>query len=72
MEIPANIEKKCEVWGKQAILQNLQAIHIGYGTDENFVMPMGISMVSVLENNPSTPIVFHVMTEGLGEKAGNR
>ncbi|WP_416181542.1 glycosyltransferase family 8 protein [Acidaminococcus timonensis] len=50
-------------------MQNLQAIHIGYGTDENFVMPMGISMVSVLENNPSTPIVFHVMTEGLGEKS---
>jgi lipopolysaccharide biosynthesis glycosyltransferase len=69
MEIPANIEKKCEVWGNQAILQNLQAIHIGYGTDENFVMPMGISMVSVLENNPSTPIVFHVMTEGISERS---
>lgn len=69
MEIPANIEKQCEVLGNRAILQDPQAIHIGYGTDENFVMPMGVSMVSVLENNPSTPIVFHIMTEGISENS---
>lgn len=69
MEIPANIEKHCEVLGNETFLQNPQAIHIGYGSDENFVMPMGVSMVSVLENNPAEPVVFHVMTEGLSEKS---
>lgn len=69
MEIPANIEKQCAVLGNRAVLQAPRAVHIGYGTDENFVMPMGVSMVSVLENNPEVPVVFHVMTEGLSEKS---
>lgn len=69
MDIPAQIEKNCLQMGNPTVLKNSQAIHIGYGTDENFVMPMGVSMVSVLENNPSTPIVFHVMTEGLSENS---
>ncbi|WP_432642290.1 glycosyltransferase family 8 protein [Acidaminococcus sp.] len=69
MEIPAKLEKKYVLLGNQAILQDNQAIHIGYGTDENFVMPMGVSIVSVLENNPAYSFIFHVMTEGLSEKS---
>lgn len=42
-----------------------EAIHIAYGIDNAFVEPMGVAMVSVLENNPAENIVFHVLTESI-------
>lgn len=46
--------------------------HIAYGIDANFVRPMGVAMTSIVENNQTAEIVFHVLTEGLdvvGKKA---
>ena len=71
MKIPAAIEKSCISIGNQDILSNPNTFHIGYGTDENFVMPMGVSMVSILENNKKMPVAFHVLTEHISEKSQN-
>lgn len=42
-------------------------VHIGYGIDENFVMPMGVSCISIVENNRNLSFVFHILTEGISE-----
>lgn len=33
-------------------------------TDKGFVMPTGVMMISVCENNPETDIVFHIIVDG--------
>ncbi len=43
------------------------AIHAGYGVDRNFLMPAGVSMVSLLESNPGQAFVFHVMIPSMDE-----
>lgn len=72
MKIPSDIEKKRILLGNKSIADNEAAFHIGYGTDENFVMPMGISIVSVLENNQTKPVAFHVLTEHISEESKNK
>lgn len=49
-------------------MKNLNAMNIAYGVDDNFVMPMGVSMISILENNKTETIVFHVLAETLNDK----
>lgn len=66
---PMGINKKCLTFGHSGIIANAESVHIGYGTDDNFVMPMGVSIISVLENNPDLDFVFHVLTEGISEKS---
>ena len=51
MKITGKIETQRIEFGNPDVFSNPKAAHIGYGTDENFVMPMGVSMISVLENN---------------------
>lgn len=43
---------------------------IVYCLDDNFVMPCGVLLLSVCENNKAEDIVFHIITEGL--RADNR
>ena len=69
MKITGKIETQRIEFGNQDVFSNPKAAHIGYGTDENFVMPMGVSMISVLENNLQEPIAFHVLTEGISAKS---
>lgn len=38
-------------------------IDIAVCTDERFVMPTGVMMLSVCENNPETDIVFHIIVD---------
>lgn len=40
-------------------------LHIAYGIDNKFVMPMGVAILSILENNKNEDFVFHVLTEDL-------
>ena len=43
------------------------AIKIAYGIDTNFVHPLGVSMTSIVQNNPNAPIVFHVFSDYIDE-----
>lgn len=38
-------------------------------SDNNYVMPCGVTMVSVLENNKNRPITFHIIGMGLKEES---
>ena len=69
MKITGKIETQRIEFGNPDVFSNPKAAHMGYGTDENFVMPMGVSMISVLENNLQEPIAFHVLTEGISAKS---
>lgn len=40
-------------------------INIAYGIDNNFVRPLGVSMTSIVNNNPSSNIIFHIFTDYL-------
>ena len=42
-----------------------KSINIAYGIDNNFVRPLGISMTSIINNNPSNNIIFHIFTDYL-------
>lgn len=43
-------------------------INIGYGIDENFIRPMGVSMTSIVKNNISQKFIFHIFMEKISEK----
>lgn len=45
------------------------SINIAYGIDNNFVRPLGISMTSIINNNPSNNIIFHIFTDYLDANA---
>lgn len=42
--------------------------HIAYNVDESFVVTMGTSIISILDNNPHVKIIFHIFTDGMSEK----
>ena len=46
-------------------------IHIVCGIDDKFVMPCGVLMSSVFENNKNEQIEFHVITAGLKNESTN-
>ncbi|WP_196594375.1 glycosyltransferase family 8 protein [Pectinatus sottacetonis] len=48
------------------------SINIGYGIDNNFVRPMGISMTSIINNNPHEKITFHVFIDFIDEENKNK
>lgn len=52
-----------------AAAQQNASLHIAYGIDDNFVMPMGIAILSIIENNRQENFVFHVLTEELSENS---
>lgn len=46
-------------------------INIAYGIDNNFVRPMGVSMTSIVNNNPHLNIIFHVFADFIDNNALN-
>lgn len=44
------------------------ALHIGYGVDNNYVRCMGTSMASICENNKDEYLVFHILAGKLREE----
>lgn len=71
-DFPDNIVIKQQVLscteGKNDLVEYKDEIHIAYGIDDKFAMPMGIAIISILENNKQENIVFHVLTESLCEE----
>lgn len=43
--------------------------HICYNVNESFMRPMGVSIVSVLENNPELAVTAHIFTDGCSEES---
>lgn len=58
-----NIEKDKIVIGNDYIGDQADICNIGYGVDENYIPPMGISMVSIMENNAMIFFIFHILME---------
>lgn len=59
------IVKETIILNKKILNKSNKAIHIAYGIDNNFVRPLGISMTSVVNNNPSANIIFHIFSDYL-------
>ena len=38
--------------------------HVCYNVNNPYIHIMGVSMISVLENNPDQEIIFHIFTDG--------
>jgi len=47
-------------------------LHIAFGIDANFAIGMGVCMTSIILNNPSEKINFHVFTDGIHQEDINR
>lgn len=47
-------------------------IHIGLCADENFAMPFGVCLTSILESNRNEPLTVHVITQGFSDKTLSR
>lgn len=71
MALDHSLRKKlvlnCTSMSVELLLKSKDTMHIAYGIDENFIHPMGVSMTSIVDNNPERNIVFHVMIENLPE-----
>lgn len=62
MDLFKNIVKEKFCFSGEQI-EEQQAMHIVFGTDKNFVRPMGISLTSVLLHNLEEKLVFHIFTD---------
>jgi len=40
-----------------------ESINIGYGIDNNFIRPLGVSMTSIVKNNLNLNIIFHIFID---------
>lgn len=40
-----------------------ESINIGYGVDNNFIRPLGVSMTSVVKNNVNINVIFHIFID---------
>nr|WP_233594406.1 glycosyltransferase [Citrobacter koseri] len=52
--------------------QKSKKLNIAYGVDRNFLFGSGISMTSVLVNNPDIDIHFYVVTDYVDDEPGKR
>ena len=48
--------------------QITEGYHIAYCFDDNYAMPAGLSLMSVIENNPNIAINFHLFTNNLSKQ----
>lgn len=46
-------------------IEKLKHINIAYGVDINFLMPMGVSITSVVNHNKKTNFIFYVLTDNI-------
>lgn len=56
----------------QQSVDNQAPFHIAFCIDERFFMPMGVTITSIIKNNPDQHFVFHVFTFDLSEDQINR
>lgn len=50
---------------EENLINRNDQIHIAYGIDNKFVMPMGVAIISILKHNKHENILFHVLVEEL-------
>lgn len=43
------------------------ALHMAFGVDENYLPAMAVTILSIVEHNRATPLVFHVIVNNLPE-----
>lgn len=43
-------------------------LHIGFGIDAAFARPLGVTITSIIVNNPQTEIIFHVFASTINEE----
>lgn len=48
-----------------------ESINIGYGIDNNFIRPLGISMTSVVKNNININVIFHIFIDYIDDMSLN-
>lgn len=58
--------------GKKENHINKDALHIGYGIDNNYARCMGASIASICENNKEENFVFHVLASKLNSENINK
>lgn len=46
-------------------IEKLKHINVAYGVDINFIMPMGVSITSVVNHNKKTNFIFYVLTDNI-------
>lgn len=61
------IKRTITVENPRSEIQAESAVHLAYGIDENFVMPAGVSLLSVLENNSTLNFVAHIFIDQIHE-----
>lgn len=47
---------------------NLKELNIAFCFDDNFVMPTGVAIASIIENNKDSHLHFHLFFESISEK----
>ncbi|MTC55709.1 MULTISPECIES: lipopolysaccharide 3-alpha-galactosyltransferase [Providencia] len=55
------ISKQIDLSSTEAITSG--CLHVSYGIDRNFLYGCGISIASLLKNNPDIPFSFHIFTD---------
>lgn len=45
------------------------SMNIAYGIDNNFIRPLGVSMTSIVNNNPFSNIIFHIFIDYLDKNS---
>lgn len=69
MEFFENIILKTEVLDENNTFEMAKDdLHIAFGIDANFAIGMGVCMTSIILNNPSEKINFHVFTDGISQE----
>ena len=46
-------------------IEKINHINIAYGVDINFLMPMGVSITSIVNHNKKTNFIFYVLTDNI-------
>ncbi|MBB3104921.1 glycosyltransferase family 8 protein [Azomonas macrocytogenes] len=41
--------------------------HIAFGVDENYIRPMGVTITSIIKNNPDSSFVFHIFSPEISQ-----
>jgi lipopolysaccharide biosynthesis glycosyltransferase len=58
--------------GKSFNSKQKDVFHIAFGVDERFVRPMGVTITSIICNNPDLKLAFHVFSPSISDDSRQR